>query len=88
MRRGNVSIRDVASEADDGWIWGNNRGGGGAPLKDREGKSLTNLKLVLAGDVKKVITFVNLKTQQNFIHFLADGQNHEDDVHGEILFLN
>lgn len=52
MRRGKVSIRDVASEADDGWIWGNSRGGGGAPLKDREGKSLTNLKLVLAGDVE------------------------------------
>ena len=52
MRRGKESIRDVASEADDGWIWGNSRGGGGAPLKDREGKSLTNLKLVLAGDVE------------------------------------
>lgn len=52
MRRAKEPIRDVASEADQGWIWGSSRGGGGAPLKDRDGKSLTNLKLVLAGDVE------------------------------------
>ncbi len=52
MRRGVEPIRDVASEADAGWIWGNSRGGGGAPLKDSQGNALTNLKLVLAGDVE------------------------------------
>ena len=54
MRRNRQSggLRDVASEVEDGWIWGSSRGGGGAPLKDSQGKQLTNLKLVLAGDVE------------------------------------
>lgn len=36
---------------DDGgtWIWGNNRGGGGAPLKDTSGNTISNLKKVLNG---------------------------------------
>ena len=50
--RGAGELRDVAGEADTGWIWGNSRGGGGAPLKDSTGKPLANLKLVLAGDVE------------------------------------
>ena len=45
-------LRDVAADVDDGWIWGNSRGGGGAPLKDAKGQALTNLKLVLTGDVE------------------------------------
>ena len=36
----------------DTWIWGNNRGGGGAPLKDIHGNTVTNLKKVLEGTVK------------------------------------
>ena len=31
--------------ADDGWIWGSKRGGGGAPLKDSSGAVITNLRL-------------------------------------------
>ena len=50
--RQSSALRDVASEVEDGWIWGSSRGGGGAPLKDSQGKQLTNLKLVLAGDVE------------------------------------
>ncbi len=46
------NIRDTAAELDDGWIWGSSRGGGGAPLKDRSGKAITNLKLVIQGDVE------------------------------------
>lgn len=30
---------------DDGWIWGNNRGGCGEPVRDRNGNVVTNLKL-------------------------------------------
>ena len=38
--------------ADDGWIWGSSRGGGGAPLKSKDGNTITNLKLVIGGAVE------------------------------------
>jgi hypothetical protein len=44
--------RNVAEEADQGWIWGSSRGGGGAPLKNKDGTPLTNLKLVINGAVE------------------------------------
>lgn len=34
------------------WIWGNHRGGGGAPLKDAYGNSVANLKNVLKGETQ------------------------------------
>ena len=43
--------RVVSEEVDDGWIWGSSRGGGGAPLKSKDGTPVTNLKLVINGDV-------------------------------------
>jgi hypothetical protein len=38
---------DGGNSGGDGWIWGNHRGGGGAPLKDEFGNSIANLKAVL-----------------------------------------
>ena len=43
------SLEDVSSA--DPWIWGNQRGGGGAPLRDMDGNHLANLKKVLHGEV-------------------------------------
>lgn len=39
-------------EVDEQWFWGNVRGGGGAPLKDKQGNALANLKGVLNGAVE------------------------------------
>jgi hypothetical protein len=36
----------------DDWIWGNKRGGGGAPLVDQRGELVTNLRRVFKGDVE------------------------------------
>lgn len=41
----------VSEPAEDGWIWGSTRGGGGAPLRDTQGNTVTNLKKVIQGDV-------------------------------------
>lgn len=37
---------------DDTWIWGNNRGGGGAPLKDIGGTPVANLRSVMKGSAQ------------------------------------
>lgn len=37
-----------SGERQDEWIWGNDRGGGGAPLKDARGNTITNLKVAVA----------------------------------------
>ena len=44
--------QEAESHPDDGWIWGSSRGGGGAPLKTKDGSVVTNLKLVINGDVE------------------------------------
>ena len=36
----------------DQWIWGNNRGGGGAPLRNEDGHQLANLRDVMKGNVQ------------------------------------
>jgi hypothetical protein len=45
------STFDESDLPTDGWIWGNSRGGGGAPLRDHEGNDVANLKKVLTGAV-------------------------------------
>jgi len=37
----------IEAEDEEGWIWGNHRGGGGAPLKDEHGNNITDLKKVI-----------------------------------------
>ena len=44
--------REEPQDEEDGWIWGNNRGGGGAPLRDPSGNAVTNLKKVINGEVE------------------------------------
>lgn len=47
--------RRVQAEQEAGgeeWIWGNHRGGGGAPLKDVDGSQVSNLRNVLKGSVQ------------------------------------
>lgn len=41
---------EVAQE--EAWIWGNNRGGGGAPLKDVGGTPVANLRSVIKGNAR------------------------------------
>lgn len=43
MRRRNNEVNNGHGQ-EEGWVWGNHRGGGGAPLKDANGNTLTNLK--------------------------------------------
>lgn len=49
MNRRNPNLRSDSPQEE--WVWGNNRGGGGAPLKDQYGSPVANLKGVLHGDV-------------------------------------
>ena len=48
MPRGGV--RATTPPTDDGWIWGNTRGGGGAPLKDPTGQTVADLRAVVRGE--------------------------------------
>ena len=52
MLRKKKSTFDESDLPSDGWIWGNSRGGGGAPLKDMHGNDVANLKKVLNGVVE------------------------------------
>lgn len=54
MKRGNKNEIKVEEEQ---WIWGNTRGGGGAPLKNMNGELITNLKTVING--KKFLEILN-----------------------------
>lgn len=40
-------IEQADNNGDDGWIWGNSRGGGGAPVRDAAGNTVTNLKPIV-----------------------------------------
>lgn len=51
MLRKKKSTFDESDLPTDNWIWGNNRGGGGAPLRDHEGNEVANLRKVLTGVV-------------------------------------
>lgn len=46
------STFDESDLPTDNWIWGNSRGGGGAPLKDNNGNDVANLKKVLTGVIE------------------------------------
>lgn len=37
-------IKAQVNQPDDGWVWGNHRGGGGAPVRDTDGNNVSNLK--------------------------------------------
>jgi hypothetical protein len=52
MARNRQKFTEKLEGNDDGWIWGNQRGGGGAPLKDAYGNSVANLKGVLRGETE------------------------------------
>ena len=52
LLRKKKSTFDESDLPTDNWIWGNTRGGGGAPLKDVQGNDVANLKKVLAGTIE------------------------------------
>ena len=52
MRRNKVNDNDGGGGGEDTWIWGNTRGGGGAPLKNINGETITNLKKVMNGTIE------------------------------------
>lgn len=41
-----------SSGAEEPWIWGNHRGGGGAPVKDMSGNQVSNLRQVFRGGIE------------------------------------
>lgn len=43
---------DNRGDEQDTWIWGNNRGGGGAPVKDQYGSPIADIRRVLVGEVR------------------------------------
>ena len=47
-----VKPKAVEAPSEEPWFWGNNRGGGGAPLKDQSGVPLANLRDVIKGNVQ------------------------------------
>lgn len=47
-----ASRRIEQEQGPEEWIWGNTRGGGGAPLKSVEGGQITNLRNVLKGNTQ------------------------------------
>eukprot|EP00599_Poterioochromonas_sp_BG-1_P012691 CAMPEP_0173155752 /NCGR_PEP_ID=MMETSP1105-20130129/14307_1 /TAXON_ID=2985 /ORGANISM="Ochromonas sp., Strain BG-1" /LENGTH=690 /DNA_ID=CAMNT_0014072267 /DNA_START=11 /DNA_END=2083 /DNA_ORIENTATION=+ len=49
--RNKLKLQNVEDTPEE-WIWGNHRGGGGAPLKDVYGNSVANLKPVLKGEAE------------------------------------
>lgn len=51
MLRKKKSTFDESDLPTDNWIWGNSRGGGGAPLRDLQGNDVANLKKVFNGAV-------------------------------------
>lgn len=65
-RKGVVVPDDPPSESN--WIWGNHRGGGGAPLKDMDGTVVTNLRKVIP---HKKLPRINLKLTIEFLFFLG-----------------
>lgn len=52
LLRKKKSTFDESDLPTDNWIWGNSRGGGGAPLKDNNGNDVANLKKVFTGVVE------------------------------------
>lgn len=52
MSRRRNQLQNEADSAPEEWIWGGGRGGGGAPLRDTSGNTITNLKKVIAGDIQ------------------------------------
>ena len=60
-----AALDDVSGDT---WMWGNTRGGGGAPLRDTSGNTVTNLKLALSGvtDVDHSPTNIRAKKSMAF----------------------
>lgn len=54
------------SAEDNGWFWGNRRGGGGAPLKDKHGSVITNLRLASKGVIEVDYCDVNGREHSGF----------------------
>jgi hypothetical protein len=52
MSKRNKKVVDIPEDDGSNWFFSNRRGGGGAPLKDTFGNSVTNLKGVLSGDTR------------------------------------
>jgi hypothetical protein len=52
-------------EQQEEWIWGNTRGGGGAPLKTANGEQVTNLRGVIKGTTK-IDTGYQSPTRSNY----------------------
>jgi hypothetical protein len=67
-------------EPQEEWIWGNHRGGGGAPLKTVDGSNATNLRAVLRGSQQ--IDVSPKKYAQNTSYSEDDDENYHRPVKG------
>lgn len=71
---------DKLHEVDEQWFWGNVRGGGGAPLKDKQGNALANLKGVLNGAVEVDYSVSPGKRTHNNNYDVDNGRYNEPRV--------
>jgi hypothetical protein len=67
------------SEQPDEWIWGNKRGGGGAPIKDVAGAVVTNLRQVARGSVQ----VDHSPTNQKKVHHAIEREYSHDSYYDE-----
>lgn len=65
--------------AEDGWMWGNHRGGGGAPLKSSDGETITNLRKVFHGDVRVDYSPSNSPSKQSNANVPRRGNAYDSD---------
>ena len=68
---------DISTEEE--WIWGNNRGGGGAPLKDIGGTPVPNLRNVLKGNAEVDYSPSKSPIRHQGKHHSRDLSPEEDD---------
>ena len=79
MLRKKKSTFDESELPSDGWIWGNNRGGGGAPLKDTKGNDVANLRKVLTGTIEVDHSPSPNSKQQGYKSFKSESNNHNNN---------
>ena len=63
----------------DEWIWGNTRGGGGAPLKTLNGQPIANLRAVVRGGVEVDVESPSKRRNKGFDNTSSRSYERDDD---------
>lgn len=80
MSRKHNSQRE--EDTPDEWIWGNTRGGGGAPLKTLKGEPVANLRSVVRGGVEIDVDSPSKKKAQGRNDRSYDREDRDDRSYG------